>query len=159
MLNNEEINLLSVINLEDKNFTISFICFHNMYKQKDKEISTEKELREIMIYNSIFEKNIEKTKEEKEKQQLKMVYTTKLNINKLKELKNKFNIKIEKEEIEIYLKDINEDIEKIREFQKLKIQEQQELKKQKELNKKIEQKDKNIKEDFKDKYGNDILSL
>ncbi len=157
MLNDELINEIINIDTNDEKFYICYICLVEIENILKKETLTTEDIKEIVILNSIFEKNIEKILNKEVTQFLKKEREKHLNIKQLK--KEKILFKAEKGEIEIYLKKINEDIKKIREQKELKIQEQKELEKQKELKELKKQKDKNINEDVKNILGNDNLSF
>ena len=167
MLNDEEIEGILDINIDDENNIICFICSYTLQKQKMKKTLTDVEIRKVLILISIFEKHINEIKNENDKQKLKKFFNDELNIKGLKEYKNNNKIKSSKEEIETYLKDIKEDIKKIRELKELKIQEQKDkIQKQKDLENQIQiqiqnqkQKEKNMNEGVNKLLGNDKLSF
>lgn len=146
MLSDENIKKILNINTNDEKFYICHICLDGLKKYIDKKIITSEEIKEIIILNSIFEKNIEKILNKEVKEFLKEELKKYLNVNELKKEKNIF--KVEKEEIQTYLKNIYEDIKRIQEQKELRIQEQKKLKKQK-----------NINEDVEKILGNDKLSF
>lgn len=122
MLSDENIKKLLNIDTDDEKFYICHICLEKEKKFIEKEKLTTDEIKEIIIINSIFEKNIEKILNKEVILFLKKERERYLNKKELKKQKEMFNI--EKEEIQTYLKNIYEDIKRIREQKELKIQEQ-----------------------------------
>lgn len=158
MLNDEEIKGTLNINIDDENNIICFICSYTLQKQKMKETLTDEDIREVLILISIFEKHINKIKNENDKQKLKKFFDKDLNIKGLKEYKNNNNIKSSKEEIETYLKNIYEDIKRIREQKELKIQEQKDKIQKQEKEQKLKEEKKENQKKFNETFT-DIISL
>lgn len=130
MLKDKIINEI-VNNLENKNDMLCLICFFKIKDYKKKEVFTIEEVKELLTLISILKKNIENIKDKKLLKELKEeIYDDLIGYKKDYEKL----VKIEKEEILTYIKNINEII-------------------------KIIQKDKNINEDVKNKLGSDILSF
>lgn len=151
MLNDEEINEILKLDTNDENFFLCFICLDLLNKigqkkyYKDDE-EEDNEIKKILILNSIFEKNIKKNSDEYLKKILEKEKSDLISLKGINEFKKLY--KIEKEEIQTYLKNINEEIQKI-----------QELKKTKEKEEKNKIESKKVIKNITEKLGNDNLSF
>lgn len=118
------IDVVDNLGTEDKISMLCFICYFriNKYRNREKETLTKEEFKEILILISIIEKNNEDIQDKK----LFKIFKERMKETNFetfkKEYKNK--IKLEKEEILTYIKNIYETIELIKKEKELKKQEE-----------------------------------